>query len=398
MPSNQLFPKEIITDSSEANFSKHSVNTKLIYITVVLFTVAALVSLPFIETDISVRSRGIIQPIIERNQLTSLVSGKISKLYISENGSVEHGQKVVEIAAPLLQERLLFNNRRQREIQQYLNDLSLLQNISSSSVFEAIHLKTVKYRRSILQFKQQVRSIVQEINKAERKFDRDKQLYERKVLSKVTYEQSIFTLQSVRNDLQLLFGQQHNKWQTEKITYQDELDQLQTEAKQLNKEKQQYIITAPVSGTIQNMKGIYEGSFVYPNQTLAEISPDTGLIAECYIPPRDIGLIREGMKVRLQVTAFDYNQWGIVTGTVKEIYNDVTVLNNQPVFTVRSTLDQRYLELENGYRGKLKKGMTVQARFTVARRSLFQLLFDNVDDWLNPKWDEQSQAVQQASM
>ena len=31
-----------------------------------------------------------------------------------------------------------------------------------------------------------------------------------------------------------------------------------------------------------------------------------------------------------------------------------------------------------------KKGMTVQARFIVARRSFWQLLFDKVDNWLNP--------------
>jgi HlyD family secretion protein len=32
----------------------------------------------------------------------------------------------------------------------------------------------------------------------------------------------------------------------------------------------------------------------------------------------------------------------------------------------------------------IKKGMTVQVRFLVTRRTLFQLLFDKADDWLNP--------------
>lgn len=205
-------------------------------------------------------------------------------------------------------------------------------------------------------------------------------------------------MQSAHNDFKLLFSQQLNKWQSQQITYQDKLEQLQTKEQQLNEERQQYLIKAPISGTIQNMKGIYVGSFVYPNQPLAQISPDTGLIAECYILPRDIGLIREGMEARFHISAFDYNQWGTLTGKIKEISKGVTIINNRPVFIVRSTLDQTFLELGNGYRGKLKKGMTFQARFTVARRSLFQLLFDNVDDWLNPKWNGQNQVVQQASL
>jgi len=31
-----------------------------------------------------------------------------------------------------------------------------------------------------------------------------------------------------------------------------------------------------------------------------------------------------------------------------------------------------------------KKGMTLQARFIVTKRSLWQLLYDKVDDWANP--------------
>jgi HlyD family secretion protein len=38
----------------------------------------------------------------------------------------------------------------------------------------------------------------------------------------------------------------------------------------------------------------------------------------------------------------------------------------------------------NGVKGNLKKGMTFQARFILTKRSLFQLLYDKADDWMNP--------------
>jgi membrane fusion protein, peptide pheromone/bacteriocin exporter len=58
------------------------------------------------------------------------------------------------------------------------------------------------------------------------------------------------------------------------------------------------------------------------------------------------------------------------------------------MFNVRCTLNQSHLQLQNGVKGEIRKGMTFQARFIVARRSLFQLLYDKADDWLNPSWGE----------
>jgi len=394
----QLFPKEIIDNSAEANFQKHTVRTKLIYTTIVLFIIGALASLPFISVDVSVRSQGVITSVTERNQLTSLVSGKINKLYIQENEPIKKDEKVAEIASPLIREKLFFNTQRQQKINKYLRDLSTLRNIDSASVYQPINLGTAKYRHSFIAFKQQIQRNSQDITKAKRKFRRDKQLHNNDMLSDAEYEQTSFALEAAQNEFDLLLDQQRNEWQSEAIAYQEELDQLKSEKKQLKREQEQYIIRAPIAGTVQNLQGIYEGSFVSPNQTLATISPDTGLIAESYVPPKDIGLVREGMTARMQISAFDYNQWGILTGKVKEISNDVSVINEQPVFIVRSVLDHSYLELQNEYRGQLKKGMTIQTRFTISERSLYQLLYDNVDDWLNPNWNNQNKETAQASM
>ena len=48
------------------------------------------------------------------------------------------------------------------------------------------------------------------------------------------------------------------------------------------------------------------------------------------------------------------------------------------------SLDQNFLQLKSGFTGQLKKGMFVSARFELTERSLFDLLYDKIDDWLNP--------------
>lgn len=43
------------------------------------------------------------------------------------------------------------------------------------------------------------------------------------------------------------------------------------------------------------------------------------------------------------------------------------------------------MQLKSGYATQVSKGMTLTAKFKIANRSLYDLLFDKVDDWLNPK-------------
>ena len=58
-------------------------------------------------------------------------------------------------------------------------------------------------------------------------------------------------------------------------------------------------------------------------------------------------------------------------------------------FVVRCQLDQHYLSLKNGYQAQVGKGNTYTARFYLTDRTLWQLLFDRVDDWFNPNLKDQ---------
>lgn len=220
--------------------------------------------------------------------------------------------------------------------------------------------------------------------KAKVDYDRNKKLYEQKVIAAVDFENFQFELDKSRSEIELLKQGQLSQWQQELRKFEEELAYLDTQLAQTQKEIESLYIKASVGGTIQNLTGVYPGSAVFAGQELAVISPDTELLAEVYVSPNDIGLLRPGMDVRMQVGAFNYNQWGLLNGKVKEISNDIQIMDNRPMFEVRCSLEKEYLTLKNGYKGNLKKGMTLQARFVVTKRSLWQLLYDKADDWLNP--------------
>lgn len=186
------------------------------------------------------------------------------------------------------------------------------------------------------------------------------------------------------DELVTLKQEQRAAWEVKLREHQLELMKLKTEKNQLEEEKKLYTLYAPVSGTLQQVSGKYEGGYLSSGDVLGHISPDTSLIGECYINPSDIGLIRKMMKVNFQVEAFNYTEWGVIQGVVTDIGNDFILINDTPVFKIKCKFFKDSLSLKNGIVGHLKKGMKIRGQFIVAKRSIFQLLYDKIDDWINP--------------
>jgi len=392
----QLFPKEIIENSQEANFSKHSVRSRVIYSSIVLFLIGAICLLPFIHVDVGVRSQGLIRPVTEVVQLTSPVSGQIQILNATENSIIQRGDIFAVLEAPELTERLRFNRMRTDQINMFLADLASLEQADPETPDYPIDLESARYRRAWLEFSQKLFSQHQKVDQLLRQLDRERILFENEAVSEAVLDEANFAWQNAVSQYKLIIEQQFNQWKMDETAFREELDQLESERIRLKQELSRYEIRSPVTGSIQNTDGIFQNSFVYANQVLGEISPDTSLVAEAYVSPQDVGLLREGMQVRLQVDAYNHHDWGIVTGRIKDISSDVLMNDGQPLFRVRCSLGQTFLELGNGFSAEIKKGMTFQARFIVARRSLLQLLRDKVDDWLDPSWGENEYASKTA--
>lgn len=381
----ELFPKEIIENSAESHFSDHNVTSKAIYLSVLFFIVLALASLPFIFVDISVKSNGLIRPITYKNIIAAPISGRVKAIYMEENKTVQENETVLVIETDQIEDQILTNNTRISKIEKFINDLNRLIRTTKFDASTPINtFQTSLYAQSFLHFQQQLHEAGNQYRKVKTEFDRKELLLKEKVIAQIEYDDIEFELNQSLIAINVLEKAQKNKWQMELNGYQEELIELEADNRRLQQEKEKYVIYAPLSGVIQNLSGIYKGSFIHANQQLAEISPDSGLIVECYVTPADIGLLKKGTSARFQIDAFNYNEWGVITGEVVEISNDISISDGQPLFKVRCSLNKDFLELKNGYIGKIKKGMTLQARFLIAERSLFHLLYDNVNDWLNP--------------
>ncbi|MCG8476538.1 MAG: HlyD family secretion protein, partial [Cytophagales bacterium] len=379
-----LYPPDIIEQTTEYHLAKNTIRSQVIYLVVVVAFLAGIVSLPFIRVNVSMQSGGIVRPITEKTEVKALVSGRISHIFISNEQEVSKNDTLLSIQSDQLTSKYYFLDKQITETKDFISDLKKLVSL------KATHFASTKYQGEYLKFKEQIRQAKNKRNKAEKELNRNKELLEHEFISKKDYDDLVYQHTLSENEYKVTVSNQLSLWKADLTRQKSNLADLKVQLAQLKKEQEHYIVKAPVTGTIEQFIGIYEGSNIQAGQIITSISPETKLIAEVYVSPKDIGYLKKGTKLNIQVDAFNYNDWGMIKGEILDISNDYILMNDQVVFKIRCTLQRTDLHLRNGVKGRIKKGMTIRARFLLAKRSLYQLLFDSVNDWLNPAQNKQS--------
>lgn len=375
----QIFPPEIIEHTAEAHFVKGNKPTHIIYIIVLLAIVTALVLTPFIKIDVTVQSRGIIRSKYENNSVQAAVYGEIEKINIQNNQTVSAGDTLIVLNTKKQDEQIKHIERNVTENKQFIFDIEAIVNYQSELI------QTSKYKGEYNSYLAQINEQKLQTIYLKNEKKTAEHLLAKDVCSKKEYLEAKNNYEASITREQVIHDQFHSKLLTATAELKLQNRELISQKEQICKEKEMYVITAPTTGTIIQHQGAQIGSFIAPGQTIAEISPNSELIVECYISPADIGYFSKGMDVSFQLDAFNYNQWGMAHGKVLSISEDIITVNEQPVFRTECQLQQKTLTLKNGYNGNLKKGMTLTGRFYITQRTLYQLAFDKVDNWLNPK-------------
>jgi membrane fusion protein, peptide pheromone/bacteriocin exporter len=358
---------------------KNKTKSISIYLVIVVALVVFISSLPLVKIDISSQSRGIIRSTTDNVPLTSLVNGKVVSVYLKNNRLVHKGDTLVQLTQESLNTEKYTNESLASDLQNRISDLARI--VTSSNAL----LTTPELQQEWNSYNSKKRELQSKIAQAKIVYDRNKQLFDKGIIARAEFEKYSFDYTYSEQSLSSLIKSQKSVWQNQKWDLENQLKNLKGTLNKINLESKNYVITAPISGTIENFSGIQEGSFLNASQPIATISATDQLIVESSVSPSDIGLIHKNQKVKFQIDAFNYNQWGLLEGKVIDIDHNITIQGEQAFFKVRSVLNKTELQLKSGYKTKVSKGMTLTTRYIVTRRSLFDLLFDKMDDWLNPK-------------
>ena len=130
-----------------------------------------------------------------------------------------------------------------------------------------------------------------------------------------------------------------------------------------------------------------DGQPVAPGQTLISLAPsNTPLVADLLLPREAAGFVHSGQRVALRLSAFPYQKFGLLGGTIGQISQSAlsqseiaTLLGGQapptPLYRVRTRLDAQHI-IAYGRPEALKPGMALDADVLLERRSLIEWVFE----------------------
>ncbi len=182
---------------------------------------------------------------------------------------------------------------------------------------------------------------------------------------------AIISNQSQQNEKRKEIMELENTIAQQKNIFSQSLNTLKS---QVEEWKKKYLLTAPVDGKIAFATFLQENQQLQANQIICFINPENSqYYAEVYIPQTNFGKVKTGQEVLLKFSAYPFQEYGNVKGTIDFISNIST--------------DSGYLAkviLPNGLNTNYKKqiqfrdGLTAQGEIITANMRLLQRFYYNI--------------------
>jgi membrane fusion protein, peptide pheromone/bacteriocin exporter len=383
---NRLYGGPYALTCAESFLTQRGRNRPYVYWTALVMCAGALLSLPIIHVDVTVQERGRVRPTTERTAIVARTAGFISSIRVHDNDLVRTGDTLLTLSTQGLQAKFDLNDSQTRLLNKELADLRyLLDHVANKRPVLVNDLQTPKYISEYQKFDTDCRNANLKVDRTEREMNRNKQLLANKVVAARDFEEACYQANAARVDREAVNQETLARWHADRVQKENELEHLESEARQLAEERNLYSVIAPLDGAVIGWEGVVEGSYVQSGQRIGDISPTSDFVIDVSVPPKDIGRISIGQSVNIQVDAYPYTIWGLLPGRVIRISADyIQEGANNGAFRVIVQPDRDYLRTREGLTGSLKKGMTTNARFFVARRSLWELVYESVDNLFNP--------------
>lgn len=359
-------------------------SVRILYLVSIFLVLIIILSGKFLKMDVVVKSHGQIRPALERTVVRSGLSGVIDSLYVKEGQRVQKGTVLALLNGD--HESIIeyqFSEELKRKRNQ-VEDLERLTLIGQPHLFNSLVINSDAYMQQLKGFQQAYQEKNLLLQYAKNEEATASALLADKIIARSEYELKLKDLRQAEYNARSLWHLQISRWSEEKQKLNQEIQELESRSRQIIAEKKKLLITAPVGGIIMGVNSRYAGNTIQAGESFCSVSPEDTLIAECYVHTKDVGFLYDLQPVIFRVDAYDHRTFGTVSGRILKIDEDQTIMDNRAVFKIRCSITQHELRSNNGYKASLKKGLGVEARFIITRRTLWQLLFDKLENWLDP--------------
>ncbi len=157
-----------------------------------------------------------------------------------------------------------------------------------------------------------------------------------------------------------------------------QIAQLNSELIQLEQNKSQQALTAPIAGTVFDLKANQPGYVANSTEPMMQIVPQDALVARIFIPNKDIGFVKVGQIVDIRIDAFSYSEFGDMEGQITSIGTDALPPDDlYPFyrFPADVTLDTQEF-VSDGLALDLRSGMSLSANIKLRKRRIITFFTD----------------------
>lgn len=387
------------------------------------------------ELDIVARAEGKLVPQTRLKVVQPFEGGRIEKILVHEGQAVKKGQPLLlmdthlsqsdtnKITAELNIARLQLRRIDAELLKKPLLFLQTDEQTAFDAVFSQLqsHKKTYQSalaeQKAVLQHSQkELNAEIVMLNKLEEilpiqreteatyiKLGKEgyaaKQLVLEKQQNRIEAEKNIkaqgFVIESLKAKKQEAKEKIHSIQSSYQQQLYDEKATISQQLKQLEQEhdKQQYRnmlmeLKAPQDGVITELATHTEGTVIPSGSVVMRLVPlDEPLKAEVYVSNQDVGFITQAQKVRVKLTTYQFQKYGMIDARVEQISADATekkdALSQAPSLTYKTLLILNEQQLErDGLVFSLRSGMHVTAEIKLGKRTVLEYLLSPIQKTL----------------
>lgn len=169
--------------------------------------------------------------------------------------------------------------------------------------------------------------------------------------------------------------------------YHSKKRELEANIEKLNAQVNSAVVKATKSGVINTNVDLVKGDVLTSGLEVLTIIPedDTKYKVNIYVSNSDIGKLKVGMEVKINIYALPNNDYGYVYGKITSISKDLKVDSNNTsgYYLAQASLNETVLYNSKGEELALKAGMACQAQMITESKSILRFVLEKIDLWLD---------------
>ena len=204
------------------------------------------------------------------------------------------------------------------------------------------------------------------------------------------------TISQVGKRILQITSSYHQQLQNERVEAEAQYHKLQQDWEKQSHRHALLELKAPQDGIVKDLATHTLGSVVAPGTVVMTLVPDgDGLMAEVWVTHLDAGLVEPGQAAKLKLTAYPFQQYGMLEGRVRHISPDASEsadqknarsagIQDQPASSFRALIELPEPVIQSqGKRHRLSPGMQLNAEIHLGTRTVLQYLLSPVQKTLH---------------